>query len=257
MPHLAAQRAAFINRLASRTPLSEGERGVLADLVRQLEGTAARVDLVRQDECPPHMSVLIEGYAACYKLKAGGERQIVQFHLPGEVLDFHVSMLGLADHSIMTLSRCRVARVPRATLLRVMDAYPAIARAFWQETLVDAAILREWMVNIGRRETYARVAHLFCELKMRMHAIGRCNGTSFEFPATQGELGDAMGVTAVHMNRTMQALRAARLLDMHGHCINIQDWDRLCEVAEFDPTYLHLGQSSPDAARRCDRDPSA
>lgn len=245
MPLIARQFAAMVDRLAGRSSCSEEEKRLLAGSVERLLAVKARTDLLQQGERPRHMCLLIDGYAARYKLGASGERQIMQFHLPGEVLDFHANMLGLADHSVMTLSACRIARVPHGVILGLIAAHPGIARSFWLETLIDASITREWLLNIGRRDTYARVAHLFCELAVRMEAIGRCHDHHFEFPVTQTELGDAMGVTAVHMNRTIQALRADRMVSMNGNCITIHDWERLSAAADFEPTYLYLDVRHP------------
>lgn len=245
MPLIARQFAAMVDRLTVRSSCTDEEKQRLAASTERLLGVKARTDLIRQGERPKHMHMLIDGYAARYKLGASGERQIMQFHLPGEVLDFHINMLGIADHSVLTLGTCRLARIPRSTILGLVASCPGIARSFWIETLIDASITREWMLNIGRRDTYSRVAHLICELAVRMEAIGRCHGHRFDFPVTQTELGDAMGVTAVHMNRTIQALRADRLVSMDGHSLAIHDWDRLSLVADFDPTYLYLDLRHP------------
>jgi CRP-like cAMP-binding protein len=138
------------------------------------------------------------------------------------------------------LSRATVAVIPKKRMLEVMNDHPRIQRALWWATLVDEAILREWLVNIGQRDAYERVAHLFCELWARLSAVGLAAEDHFTLPLTQEELGDTVGLTAVHVNRTLQRMRAEGLIEFHRKQLTIRDPRRLMDAAGFEPNYLHL-----------------
>jgi len=117
---------------------------------------------------------------------------------------------------------------------------PRVADALWRDTLVDAAIFREWMIGIGRRSAYTRIAHLLCEVFVRLKAVDLTNGDQCEWPITQIEIGDALGLSNVHVNRSLQELRAEGLITWRGETVVLEDWLRLQEVAEFDPAFLCL-----------------
>jgi len=144
------------------------------------------------------------------------------------------------DHSLGTLARSKLAFLSHETVRDLTRCCPRIADAFWRETLIDAGIFREWMVGLGRREAYARVAHLLCELYVRLKAVGLANGHAYELPLTQAELGDAFGLSTVHVNRTLQDLRGEGLITLGSRSVTVKDWERLRAAGEFDPTYLHL-----------------
>ena len=148
--------------------------------------------------------------------------------------------LRVLDNSISTISQCRVGFITHDNLRDLCDRYPRLASAFWRETLIDASIFREWVMNIGQREAYNRMAHVLCELVTRLRAVGLVEDHSCNLPITQGEFADALGVTTVHVNRVLQAMRADGLIELSGDRLFVPDWDRLKEVGEFNPTYLHL-----------------
>jgi CRP-like cAMP-binding protein len=183
---------------------------------------------------------VISGFACRYKVLRNGSRQIVALLVPGDFCDLHVAILGTMDYSIATLSPCTIADLSRATVLDLTEQYPRIGRALWWATLVDEAVSREWLVNIGRREAPQRMAHLFCELLMRFQAVGLADGDSCPFPLTQVDLADALGLTPVHVNRTVQALRQAGLIVLQKRRLAIPDVDSLKMFCDFDPEYLHL-----------------
>jgi CRP-like cAMP-binding protein len=158
--------------------------------------------------------------------------------LPGDFCDLHVAILGEMDHSIATLSAARVVDIPRSEIDRLLER-PALARALWWATLVDEAVLREWLVNIGARDATKRLAHLFAELSVRLRVIGLANGDSFDLPITQEELGDTMGITTVQVNRSLKKLREEGMLTMAGKHVTITDPERLIEYSGFNPNYLH------------------
>lgn len=186
------------------------------------------------------MRLVLSGFACRYKILRDGKRQIVALLLPGDFCDLHVAILGAMDHGIATFSPCTIADLSRAKVLDLTEQYPRIGRALWGATLVDEAVLREWLVNIGRREGVQRMAHLFCELLMRFQAVGLADGDSYPFPLTQTDLADVLGLTSVHVNRMLQVLRQAGLIVLQKQRLAIPDVDRLKAFCDFNPDYLHL-----------------
>jgi CRP-like cAMP-binding protein len=169
-----------------------------------------------------------------------GKRQIVSFNVPGDVPDLQSLHLTVLDNSIATISPCSVGFIQHEDLRAICERYPRLTAAFWRETLIDASIFREWVLNVGRREAYTRMAHVLCELLTRLRAVGLVEDHVCDLPITQGEFADAIGVTPVHVNRVLQQLRADGLIELKGDRLTVYDWDKLKEAGEFDPTYLHL-----------------
>lgn len=169
-----------------------------------------------------------------------GKRQIFAYLIPGDFCDLHVALLKKMDHSIATLSPCQVVELSPATIVALTERRPSLARALWMCTLVDEGTLREWLLNIGQRSAATRIAHLFCEIHERMRAVGLTDQGSCELPLTQGELGDTMGLSIVHVNRSLKDLRESGLVTLHNGRIVIPDAERLKRYADFDPSYLHV-----------------
>jgi CRP-like cAMP-binding protein len=230
----------LIRKLESIFTLVDDERRVLENLPMQVVAIKADQDIVREGDRPSRSCLILSGFACTYKVTVQGKRQIVSFNLPGDVPDLQSLHLKVLDNSVSTISQCSVGFIPHEALRDICDRYPRIAAAFWRETLVDAAIFREWVMNVGRRETYNRMAHVLCELQVRLRAVGLAQDHSCDLPITQGEFADAIGVTNVHVNRVLQQLRADGLIALSGDRLNILDWEKLKQVGEFDPTYLHL-----------------
>jgi CRP-like cAMP-binding protein len=206
----------------------------------QVQDLRADQDIVREGDRVSRCCALLEGFACRYKMTAQGKRQIMSFHIPGEVPDLQSIHLKTMDHTLQTLTPSKVGFVTHEAIDDLCGRYPRIAGALWRDTLIDAAIFREWMINIGRREAFARAAHLFCEMLTRMRAIGLAQDHSCQLPISQGELGDALGISHVHANRTIQDLRKAGLISLKGSTFKALDWEGLKTAGEFDPTYLHL-----------------
>jgi len=184
-------------------------------------------------------TVLLQGFAYRQKILSDGSRQIISFHIPGEFLDVQNCLLEVADHNVQALTRCLVAVVSKELLLQVMSDRPAVRQAIWLDSLLDASVFREWVVNVGRRDARQRIAHLLCELALRLKAAGLGEGPLFDFPLTQEQIADATGLTAVHTNRTLQALRRAGLINLTASKLTILDWDALAEAGDFSERYLH------------------
>lgn len=195
--------------------------------------------IVREGQQATECSLLLKGIAFRQKLVRDGGRQIISFHIPTEFVDLQNGVLGVADHNVQTVNRCELAMVPRTALVELMDQSPAIRLAVWIDTLIDASIFREWVVNVGRRDSRARIAHLLCELASRMRSIGDIVENRFDLPVTQEQLADATGLTAVHTNRTLQSLRRDKLIQLSNGILQVLDWNGLCEVGDFEELYLH------------------
>jgi CRP-like cAMP-binding protein len=240
LPHSNPDLHPLIRKLESIAPVSKDEREAIADLPITVRDLKADADIVRDQDRPSQCCLILEGFACRYKVLPGGKRQIFSFHIPGDIPDLQSIHLQVMDHSLATMVPSKVAFIPHETVRAFIRAHPRIGDIFWRDTLIDAAIFREWVANVGRREAYERIAHLFCELFVRVRAVGLNNGDSYEMPVTQAELADATGLSTVHVNRTMQALRANGLIKTENGKVVIQDWEGLQEAGEFDPTYLHI-----------------
>jgi CRP-like cAMP-binding protein len=230
----------LVRKLESVFTLTDDERQALETLPMQVAVIRDRQDIVREGDRPSRSCLILSGFACTYKVTVQGKRQIVSFNLPGDVPDLQSLHLKVIDNSVATVSPCSVGFITHDDLRAICERYPRITAAFWRETLIDAAIFREWVLNVGRREAYARLAHVLCELLTRLKAVGLAEDHACDLPITQGEFADALGVTNVHVNRVLQQMRADGLIELSGDRLNIPDWDKLKEVGEFDPTYLHL-----------------
>ncbi|WP_207796558.1 Crp/Fnr family transcriptional regulator [Sphingomonas oleivorans] len=200
----------------------------------------AREDIIREGDSPRDVNLVLEGWACRYKTLEDGRRQIIAFFIPGDMCDLDISMLHEMDHSIGALTALTFAEISRSTIDRLMATYPRIHQALAWQALVSAAVQREWTVNIGQRNATERLAHLFCELFLRLRAVGRTHGDICEMPVTQTELAEATGLTPVHVNRTLQDLRASGLIVLKGRELRIPDLAELQRVSLFHPNYLHL-----------------
>jgi CRP-like cAMP-binding protein len=231
----------LIRKLGQFTRLSVDDKRVLeraaGERVRQI---GAHEDILREGEKPRAINLVLSGWAYRYKTLEDGRRQIIAFFLPGDLCDLNVYVLREMDHSVGALTPVTLAELPRTLLDEITLNHPRVTQALWWDTLVNAAIQREWTVNLGQRAASERLAHLFCELFLRLRAVGMTENNSCELPVTQAELADATGLSAVHVNRTLQDLRAVRLIVLKGKTLTIPDLDALMRAALFNANYLHL-----------------
>ena len=195
--------------------------------------------MVREGQRTTDCSLLLKGFAFRQKLLRNGSRQIISIHIPTEFVDLQNGLLGVADHNVQSLDGSEALIIPRAAIIELSNESSAIRTAMWIDTLLDASIFREWVVNVGRRDSRARIAHLLCELVFRLKRMGAGDGGVYDFPLTQEQLADATGLTAVHTNRTLQSLRKDGLIQLSARSLSVLDWERLKEVADFDELYLH------------------
>jgi len=212
--------------------------------IRALAFTAGTIrsgqHLVREGDVVETCWLLLGGYACRQKTSRNGNRQIVSFHMTGDLLDLQHLMLPVADHSIQAITDLSVACVSTAALRALARERPAIGEGFWRDTLIDASIYREWVLNIGQRDAKSRIAHMLCEFAVRREAAGLGAPERFDLPMTQQQIADATGLTPVHVNRMLQTLGAEGVIDRDGRRVSIVDWERMRRVADFEPAYLHL-----------------
>jgi CRP-like cAMP-binding protein len=233
--------APLIRKLEQSDVLSDEEKDVLERCFTRIRDFRADEDIVREGDRPTDSCIILEGFAARYKVLPSGRRQISAIHISGDFVDLHSFLLKTMDHGVMTLAPTRCAFVPHANLKKITEEYPHLTRTLWLSTLIDSAIHRTWLTAMGRSSATAQLAHLICELHVRLGAVGLTNGNSFHLPITQEELGDALGLSTVHVNRVLTELRNGGIVQWQGGgAVTILDWDRLSEIAEFSPTYLSL-----------------
>jgi CRP-like cAMP-binding protein len=231
---------ALIRKLESIAPLAPDEKAAILRLPLRLKTVAADQDIVREGDTPSECGLIVEGFACRYNVTAEGKRQILSFHISGDIPDLQSLHLSIMDHSLGTLIPCKLAFIPHDDLRSLMRNHPRLGDLFWRDTLIDAAVFRQWVVNVGRRQAPARMAHVLCELLVRLRAVELVEDHVFDLPVTQAELGDAMGISTVHVNRVLQDLRSNGLIALQGKTLKVLDWEGLKTVGEFDPTYLHL-----------------
>jgi CRP-like cAMP-binding protein len=239
----------LIRKLENFAPLSNAEKNALIEASAVVRHYGAHEDLIHEGAPSDGIRVILIGLACRYKVLPDGCRQIVAYFVPGDLCDLRSFLLKRMDHSVGTLSPIEAALVSHEQLLNLTERFPRLTRALWWSTLVDEAIAREWVVNVGHRSAFQRTAHLFCEIFLRLQAVGLTDGQRCELPLTQTELADTLALSAVHVNRTLMDMRRARLVTFQGRALIIHDWKGLQEAAGFDSNYLHLdGENVPAAA---------
>ena len=224
--------------------LSHEDRQALESRARRVERYGSHVDVVQEGNDPRYLNLILDGWACRYKQLEDGRRQILSLFVPGDMCDPCVFLLDRMSHALATLTPATFARIPEKDVLEVMRGSAVLTRAFWLEMLVSAEVQREWTVSLGRRTATERLAHLFCELIARLRAVGLATASQCDMPITQADLGDALGLSSVHVNRTLQEMRAMKLIDLKGRRLVIHDEPALESLALFDPNYLHLQSSS-------------
>jgi CRP-like cAMP-binding protein len=188
---------------------------------------------------PTTCCLVLNGLAFRYKLTSDGRRQILSFYVPGDIPDLQSLHLGIMDHHLAALSACRVAYIAHEDLSKLIRSSATLETAFWRTALVDSATFREWIVRLGGMAAPQAMAHLFCEITSRMAILGLSEGRRLLFPVVQTDLADALGITPVHVNRTLKILREQNLLTFEDGIVTICDWEGLTSLAAFDPTFLH------------------
>lgn len=232
--------APLVRYLRRHSALSGDDEAAILSLPHKLRSLEAQSFLLREGDRPSTCPVLLRGYAYRHKVTGDGARQILSLHIPGDALDIQNIFLDEADHNVQMLTRGEIADIARADLERVMHSYPAISEALLVASLVEASIFREWTVNVGRRDARSRIAHLLCEFSFRLDAQGLSDGGTYQLPMTQEQLADATGLTPVHVNRVLKGLQAEGLIERDRRAVSFPDWERLSDVGDFNPRYLHV-----------------
>lgn len=230
----------LITKLESIAELSNPAKAALSALPLRFVEVPENADITRQGDDPVECGMIVEGFACRYKILSEGQRQIMSFHMAGDIPDLQSLHLRVMDHSIGALTPVVAAFIPHAALHEIARAVPEVAAVFWRDTLIDAAVFREWLAGVGRRSAHQRIAHLICEVFVRLRSLRLAKSGSFQLPVTQVELADALGLSAVHVNRVLQDLRREGLIDYRGRFVVIEDWPGLEVRGDFDPEYLHL-----------------
>jgi CRP-like cAMP-binding protein len=232
--------ATLLLKLRLRDGLSDREAEVLRGAIERVETCEAGHVMAAAGQPLKHSTLLIDGLVARHKDLAEGQRQITELHVPGDFVDLHGYLLKRLEHHVSALTPARIALVPHTALTKITEREPHLGRLLWLSTLIDAAVQRERILSIGRRSALARIAHLMCELFVRLDVVGLTEGSSFRLPITQLDLADATGLTSVHVNRMLRQLRSDGLMTFRNALVEIHDLPGLERVAEFDRSYLFL-----------------
>jgi CRP-like cAMP-binding protein len=232
--------AEFLRTLERHSRLSKEDREGVMGLSFTLRALEPSSYLVREGEAPTRCSVLVSGFAYRHKLTAEGGRQIVSLHIAGEAIDFQNLFLDVSDHNVQMLTHGEVADLDRSQVQALARSCAGIGQAIIVAILVEASISREWVLNIGRRDSRARLAHLLCEFAVRLEAHGLGRENDYALPMTQDQLADALGLTSVHVNRTIKLLEAEGLMTRHRRNISFPDSQLMRRAGDFNERYLHL-----------------
>jgi CRP-like cAMP-binding protein len=236
--------APMVRKLEQWHPLSQDERAAILALPHTVRELKAHQYIVWDGDKPQNSCLMLSGYAYRHKLAGNGSRQILSIHMKGDLVDLQNSLLGTADHNVQMMTDGSLALIPVQAVVDLAFGMPAIGMAMWYETLVDGSIFREWILNVGRRDAFTAIAHVLCEFAMRAEAADIAKSARFELPLTQEQLADAVGLTAVHVNRSLMRLEEEGHIRRDRRVIEIDDWQNLAKVADFEPRYLHFRNGS-------------
>jgi CRP-like cAMP-binding protein len=229
----------YLDKIEARRPISQAARDAFLALPAYYEEYEIYRQIIEEDTRTRTCCLVVSGCVSRFKTLPNGERQINSFHFDGDMVDLQSTLLLVSDHGIRTHSHTATLRIDCNAVLGLSMTYPELAHAFWYDTLVDASIFREWMLNVGRRAAVGRVAHLLLEIAHKLQRIGRCDGSRFVMPITQNDLADAVGLSAVHTNRSLQQLRQDGIISSIGRTFVIENIESMKRIASFDPSYLH------------------
>jgi len=233
------ERHRLVRKLQSITHLTAEEQQAVLDLPMTVRSYARGQDIVRDGDRPGECCLILDGFACRYKLLPDGRRQIMAFHTPGDLPDLQSLHLQVMDHAVAAMMPTQAAFIPHKSMQELTGRYPGLLHAFWRDTLIDAAIFREWLVGTGRRDAHERIAHLICEMLLRFRGVDLAPNDTFRIPATQADIADALGLSNVHVNRVLQDLRRDGLITWTNHMVSILRWEELQARGLFNATYLH------------------
>lgn len=231
-------------KLKEHSRLSAEDVAVLRTLPTAIRNLAANEDIVRQGDRPDKSALVLNGMVGRYHVLSGGKRQYLSFHIAGDLPDLQSLFIERMDHGVCGIGPAMVAMIPHADITALIDRQPSLAAALWRETLIDAAIFREAITNNGSRTMRTRMAHLFCEIYYRSRAAGLAKPGSCYLPIHQGQIGEALGMSIVTVNRNIQSLRRTGAMELRAGTLTVHDWKALTDIGEFDPSYLNLKKPS-------------
>ncbi len=229
-----------LQKLRRRHDISAAEEAAIRDAVTEVRRVPADATVIKSGQPLDVCTLLVEGWLARVKDLRSGVRQFTELHVAGDFADLHSFTLKRLEHDVVSLTPCKLATVPHERLRELTEKFPHLGRVYWFQTNLDAAIHREWTVCMARRSAMARVAHILSELCVRLDIVGRVQANSFDFPMTQTDLAECLGLTSVHVNRTLQELRKRNLIRLENRRATVLDMPALHEIAEFDDSYLYL-----------------
>jgi CRP-like cAMP-binding protein len=232
--------APVLRKLQHWRPLDSRDQEALLALPYRVITYRPQEYVVREGDTPQYSCLVLSGFAIRHKVAGNGGRQIFSIHMRGDMADLQNSLLGTADHNLQALTQVEIAQIPVGAIEKIAFDHPTVGMAMWYETLVEASIFREWTLNVGRRDARTRAAHMLCEFALRLELAGLSARDDYELPMTQEQLADALGLTSVHVNRTLMGLREDGLISRTNRAVKIEDWEGLAKVGDFDSAYLHL-----------------
>jgi CRP-like cAMP-binding protein len=230
----------LVRKLREHSRLAAEDLATINSLGHTVRKLKSNEDLIRQGDDPDVSAVVLAGMVARYHLLPDGVRQYLSFHMPGDMPDAQALFIEKMDHAVCAIGPALIASIPHKELLAAFDRRPPVGFAIWRETLIDAAIFREAITNNSARPMPVRMGHLFCELFYRARASGLTNGNTFAMPISLVQLGETLGMSIASVNRSLQELRASRMMDFQRGLLHVRDWQRLADLAQFNPGYLHL-----------------
>ncbi|MDB5699315.1 MAG: Crp/Fnr family transcriptional regulator [Alphaproteobacteria bacterium] len=239
----------FARHLGLIGDLTDDDRETLLRLDGEIRWLESNEDILRSGDHPTHVVVVLGGLLHRYTNTPHGVRQIHSFFLPTDTPSVETLHIGVMDNNLGALTRSQIGLVPHSEMFAAMAARPNLTTLLWRETLVQGAIIRAWLIRNSQMLAHARLAHLFCELVTRARAAGLVDDNHCELAITHEDLGDALGMTAIQVKRTLMILRAGAIVDFRDGRLSVLDWEQLLEVGEFDPYYLHFqnGSGAPRA----------
>jgi CRP-like cAMP-binding protein len=230
----------MLQRLERHRQFDAADRAAVLALPYSLRTLRAHQYLIREGDPAENSCLLRSGFLCRQKIIADGQRQIVSIHMAGDMVNMQNSLLKTADHNVQALTEAEVVLISGQAIVELATARPNVAIAMWLDTLIDGSIFREWIANVGRRDARSKTAHILCEFALRQERAGLAARGRYDLPMTQEQLGDALGLTLVHVNRTLKALEQAGLISRKRRSVTISDWNGLRAAGDFDPAYLYL-----------------
>lgn len=231
---------ALTAKLRRRDSVSAIEAAALEAILEPPRPHPAGSVIIRPGERPSRSTLLVTGWVARFSVLQNGSRSFTQLGVAGDFVDLHSLLMKQMDHGVLALTDCVTAAAPHARLIKLTETHAHLMRLLWLDTVIDGAIHREWLHRMGAQNALGRTAHILCEVEARLAAVGLAGPDGFEFPLTQNELADCLGLSAVHANRTLMELRRLELISWRAGWVKVMDRDGLARLAEFDDTYLRL-----------------